>query len=160
MTIISNGDVIMIIRTTAASAILACAVFSLSIIVAMVSGNGKASSQNSDSPSKLMVIWTSADREVALKMVYMYTYNAKKNGWWDEIRFVIWGPSSKLLSKDTELQKYISQMKEEGVILEACKACSDSYDVSDKLTTLGVDVKYMGVPLTDMLKSGYASMTF
>ena len=73
---------------------------------------------------------------------------------------VVWGPSSLLLSVDKELQDYIQKMKEEGVLLEACKACSDMYGVSDKLTALGIDVKYMGKPLTEMLKTGWASMTF
>jgi hypothetical protein len=113
-----------------------------------------------DEPSKLLVVWTSGDREVALKMVYMYTFNAKKRGWWNEIRFLVWGPSSKLLSEDAELQDYIKKMKEEGVELLACKACSDSYGVSEKLEALGVEVKYMGVPLTEMLKSDWVTVTF
>lgn len=113
-----------------------------------------------EGPSKLMVLWTSGDREVALKMVFMYTFNAKKRGWWDQIRFVVWGPSSKLLSEDKELQKGIKDMLEAGVEVQACKACADQYGVSDKLTALGIEVKYMGVPLTDMLKGGWASLTF
>ncbi len=113
-----------------------------------------------EKPSKLVVVWTSGDRDVAIKMVFMYTYNAKKNGWWDEVRLVVWGPSSLLLSVDKELQDYIKKMKDEGVIIEACKACADEYGVSDKLAALGIDVKYMGKPLTDMLKSGYFSLTF
>ena len=71
-------------------------------------------------PDKLLVLWTSGDREVAIKMVYMYTYNAKKNGWWGKIRFIIWGPSSKLLSEDEELQQETKKMMEEG--LEAIEA--------------------------------------
>jgi hypothetical protein len=113
-----------------------------------------------EAPSKLMVLWTSGDREVALKMVFMYTFNAKKRGWWDEIRFVIWGPSSKLLSEDEELQKGIKEMMGAGVEVQACKACADMYGVSDKLAALGIEVKYMGVPLTDMLKGGWTSLTF
>jgi hypothetical protein len=113
-----------------------------------------------ENPSKLLVVWTSGDREVALKMVYMYTYNAKKNGWWDEIRFLVWGPSSKLLSEDTELQEYIKKMKEEGVELMACKACADAYGVSDKLESFGVNVHYTGKPLTEMLKSDWVTVTF
>jgi hypothetical protein len=97
---------------------------------------------------------------VALKMVYMYTFNAKKNGWWDEVRFLVWGPSAKLLSEDVELQDYVKKMKEEGVELLACKACADSYGVSEKLEALGVEVKYMGAPLTDMLKSDWTTITF
>ena len=121
--------------------------------------SAKATKANAE-PSKLLVVWTSGDRDVALKMVYMYTFNAKKNGWWDEIRFLVWGPSSKLLSEDKELQDYVKKMKEEGVELLACKACADSYGVSEKLESLGIEVKYTGVPLTEMLKSGWTTITF
>lgn len=114
----------------------------------------------SNGPSKLVVVWTSGDREVALKMVYMYTYNAKKNEWWDKIRFVVWGPSSKLLSEDKELQDYLKKMKEVGVELFACKACADMYGVSEKLEDLGIEVKYMGKDLTEMLQGGWTSLTF
>jgi hypothetical protein len=150
----------MIIRTTVVSGVIVLAVFAIIFIFGAVTGNGKAEAEEAAQPNKLMVLWTSADREVAIKMVYMYAYNAKKNGWWDEVRFVIWGPSSKLLSEDTEIQEYLKKMKDEGVIIEACQACADMYGVSDKLRAMGVDVKYMGMPVTDMLKSGYASMTF
>jgi hypothetical protein len=44
-------------------------------------------------------------------------------------------------------------MKEAGVALFACKACADIYGVSDKLSSLGINVKYMGVPLTQYLKN-------
>lgn len=109
---------------------------------------------------KLIVLWTSGDAEVAKKMVYMYTYNAKKNGWWDEITFIIWGPSSKLLAEDKELQDYLKKMKDEGVVLEACKACADMYNVADKLKELGVDVKYMGKDLTNYIKNEKHVITF
>lgn len=111
-------------------------------------------------PSKLGVLWTSGDREVALKMVFMYTYNAKRGRWWDEVRFIIWGPSSKLLSDDEELQQGIRRMQEAGIETVACKACADMYGVSDQLTELGVEVKYMGRPLTSMLKSEWVTLTF
>ncbi len=108
--------------------------------------------ENQTDSDKLVVVWTSGDKEVAVKMVYMYTYNAKKNGWWKDITFVIWGPSSKLLSEDIDLQDYLNKMKEEGIVVEACKACADMYGVSDKLSELGIDVKYMGTTLTDYIK--------
>lgn len=111
-------------------------------------------------PSRLVVVWTSGDREVALKMVFMYTYNAKKNGYWDTIRFIVWGPSSKLLAEDTELQEYIQRMKKVGVELFACKACADLYGVSDKLAKLGIEVKYIGQDLTSMLQNNWTSLTF
>ena len=110
--------------------------------------------------SKLGVVWTSGDRDVALKMVFMYTSNAKRRGWFDDVRLVVWGPSAKLLTQDEELQQEVARMKEEGVELVACKACADSYGVSEELERLGVEVKYMGVPLSDMLKEDWNVVTF
>ncbi len=101
----------------------------------------------------LIVLWTSGDPEVALKMVFMYTLNCKLQGWWNEVNLIVWGPSAKILSESIQLQKGIQKMKEAGVILEACKACADLYHVSSKLEDLGIDVKYMGQPLTEYLKS-------
>jgi hypothetical protein len=102
----------------------------------------------------LVVLWTSGDRDVALNMVFMYTFNAKRRNWWNDVRLIVWGPSSKLLAEDVELQTEVSKMREAGVILEACKACADRYGVSDDLAQLGIDVRYMGVPLTEYLKEG------
>jgi hypothetical protein len=65
--------------------------------------------ENVNKQDKLAVLWTSADREVALKMVFMYTYNSKLRGWWDDLTLIIWGPSSKLLSADKELQDYVKK---------------------------------------------------
>jgi hypothetical protein len=109
---------------------------------------------------KLVVVWTSGDVDVAIKMVYMYTYNAKKYGWWKDVTFIIWGPSSKLLSENTELQDYLKKMKDEGIALEACKACAEMYGIADILTELGVDVKYMGTALTEYIKSERHVITF
>lgn len=108
----------------------------------------------------LVVVWTSQDKEVALNMVYMYTLNAKKKNWWDEVTFLVWGPSAKLLSEDAELQREIEQFKKAGIKLEACKACADNYGVSQNLETLGIEVKYMGEPLTDYLKGDTKVVTF
>jgi hypothetical protein len=119
-----------------------------------------ALAQDNKDPSKLLVVWTSGDREVALKMVFMYTYNAKKNDWWKEIRLLVWGPSAKLLSEDQELQDYVKKMKDEGVEVIACKACADSYGVSEKLEAIGVNVFYTGTALTEMLKSDWKTVTF
>jgi hypothetical protein len=104
-------------------------------------------------PDELVVIWTSGDREVALKMAFMYTFNSKRFKWgWKNVTLVVWGPSAKLLAEDKELQEHIVDMKEKGVNLLACKKCSDMYGVSADLKRLGIEVKYMGKPLTDYLR--------
>lgn len=103
----------------------------------------------------LVLLWTCSDREVAEKMVFMYTLNGKLRDWWSEITLIIWGPSAKLLVEDEDLSAYILKIKEAGVQVIACKACADSYHVTEKLENLGIDVKYMGEALTVYLQEGY-----
>jgi len=109
---------------------------------------------------RLVVLWTSGDREVALKMVFLYTLNSKLRDWWQEVTFIVWGPSARLLTEDQELQEHIGAMKDAGVTLEACKKCSDLYGVSEGLEALGIDVKYMGTVFTDYIKEGRKVLTF
>jgi len=108
-----------------------------------------------DIKDRLVILWTSGDREAALNMVFMYALHSKLKGWWREVNLIVWGPSSKLLAGDVELQEYLKKLGECGIKLEACKACSDIYNVSEKLMELGIEVKYMGEPFTQLLKDGY-----
>jgi len=108
---------------------------------------------------KMVILWTSGDREVALKMVFMYTFNAQKRQWWKDITLVVWGPSAKLLTEDKELQDYMKQIMESGVTVKACKGCSDQYGISDQLEELGITVLYIGKELSDYVKEGRNMLT-
>ncbi len=138
---------------------LLCAVFVVSFLVscAIVLCN---SGQGQEATSKLGVLWTSGDPDVAIKVCFMYTNAAKKSKWFDEVKLIIWGPSSRLLAGDKNLQAEIKNMQENGVVVKACLACADLYGVTDKLRGLGIEVKYMGKPLSEMLKSDWKVLTF
>jgi hypothetical protein len=112
------------------------------------------------SADHLLIVWSSGDPEVAHKMVFMYAYNAQKNGWWDQVTLLVWGPSAKLSSEDKDIQAYLKKIKDQGIELLACKACADQYGVSSKLEELGVDVKFSGTYLTDFIASGKKVITF
>ena len=109
---------------------------------------------------KLVVLWVSGDRDVAEKSCLMYAHAAKKMEWFDEVVLIVWGSSSRLLAEDPALQEKIMKMGEDGVILEACIACSDQFGVTEKLLELDIDVKGMGGPLTRYLKEGYHVLTY
>lgn len=109
---------------------------------------------------KLAVLWTSGDRDVAEKSCLMYTHAAKRNGWFDEVVLIVWGSSSRLLAEDKALQEKVKAMISDGVILEACIACSNMLGVTEELQALGIDVKGMGLPLTEYLKGGYHVLSY
>ncbi len=110
--------------------------------------------------NKLAVIWSSGDPEVAEKVCFMYTLNAKKQGWFDEVVLIVWGPSAKLLAENEDLQAEVKKMIEAGVTVEACISCANMYNVAADLKELDIDVRPMGVPLTNYLKEGWRTLTF
>ena len=78
----------------------------------------KADNYKKPEMNKLAVVWTSGDPDVAHKMCLMYTHAAKTAKWFDEVVLVVWGPSSRLLAGDKELQTKIKNMQESGVIIQ------------------------------------------
>jgi hypothetical protein len=109
---------------------------------------------------RLAVVWSSGDPDVAHKVRLMYAHAAKTAGWFDEVELVVWGPSSRLLAADKELQKKLKTMMADAVVVRACVACADMYGVADRLRVLGIDVKGMGAPLSEMLKRDWMTLTF
>jgi hypothetical protein len=129
----------------------------------LLSLSPKINSQTATSeqaPDKLVVVWTSGDPYVAERVALMYTHAAKTAGWFKEVTLVVWGPSAKLISENIKLQEKVKAMQKDGVVVEVCVACANAYDVAEDLRKLGYDVKGMGKPLTDYLKSGAKVLTF
>jgi len=121
--------------------------------------NAQKASLNTPSDT-LVVLWSDGDPEVAEKACLMYAGAAKKYGWFKEVILIVWGPSEKLLAENSKLKDKIATMKKDGVIVEACVACSNMYGVTNDLKSCEVDVKGMGVPLTRYLKRGYKIVSF
>lgn len=107
----------------------------------------------------LYVLWTNADPITSEKMVFMYTVNSLTHGWWENVTLIVWGATAKLVGEDEHIQELIGKAKEAGVHVTACKACTDQLGVSEKLEALGVEVKYWGSPLTEILKNDEALLT-
>ena len=110
--------------------------------------------------SKLHILWTTGEKEVAMKVVFPYLFFGKANGWWDELNLIIWGPSAKLVAEDIDIQDQLQDVMDSGITVEACQACTDAYRVSEKLLSLGITVRFMGAPFTEYLNSEAKVITF
>ena len=126
---------------------------------AQESGDVKAAMEKSKSDA-LVILWTSDDPHVAERVALMYTHAAKTQEWFDEVVLIVWGPSAKLISENKKLREKVRKMEKDGVILEACVVCADSYEVTQNLKDFGFDVKGMGKPLSEYLKQGAKVLTF
>ena len=106
----------------------------------------------SDSSKKLTVLWTNDNLVTAKDMVFMYTINAKKFGWWEDITLLIWGDTAELAANAKDLHPFFAEMQDVGIHLTACKACADKHNVTERLEALGIEVKYWGIGLTEVLQ--------
>ena len=109
---------------------------------------------------KVFVILSSGDREVALEVGLVYPLNAKKKGWMDEVKVIVFGPSQKVAASDAEVQARVKEITQEGVEVLACKWCADRMGITEKLEAIGIKVVYVGSVISDLLKEGWASLTF
>ena len=110
--------------------------------------------------NKLLIVWSSQDKEVASKLVLLYSSVILPRNYWDEAILMIWGPSAKLLSEDKNLQEKVKEVSATGVKLQACVVCTDDYGVSDELRSLGVDLIHTGEVLTNALQEDWKVITF
>ncbi|PKP09573.1 MAG: DsrE family protein [Bacteroidetes bacterium HGW-Bacteroidetes-4] len=118
------------------------------------------SEKTENNTGKLVVVWTSDDPYVAERVALMYTHAAKTEGWFTEVTLIVWGPSAKLTAENLKIQEKLKTMQRDGVVIEACIACANAYGIADDLKNLGFEVKAMGKPLTDYLKSEAKVLTF
>lgn len=103
-------------------------------------------------PDQLTILWTNADPITSEKMVFMYGINSKLENWWNEVTIIIWGATAKLTAENPLIQEKIKQALHVGVHVSACKACADQLGVSQILVDLGVELKYWGEGLTEILR--------
>lgn len=110
--------------------------------------------------TKLFVLLCSGDREVALNVGLVYPLNAAKNKWMDEVKVIVFGPSEKLAAYDSEVQDKLRDLKEAGIDVMACKWCADKEKITESIEKAGVRVTYVGTVISQLIKDGWASLTF
>ncbi len=110
--------------------------------------------------SKVFVVLGSGDREVALEVGLVYPLNAAKKKWMDEVKVIIFGPSEKVAAYDSEVQERLKELQEAGIEIMACKWCADRMNITGKLEEAGIKVIYVGTVISQLLKDGWASLSF
>ena len=64
------------------------------------------------------------------------------------------------LAGDKDLQAKVKQMMADRLSVQACIVCADSYGVTDQLRAMGIEVKGMGKPLSELIQNGWNVLTF
>ena len=89
-----------------------------------------------------------------------YPFNAAAQGWMEEVKIILFGPSERLAVHDLEVQGRLKEAMAAGIDVMACQWCSDRMGISDALRELGIEVLPVGPVMSRLLKEGWASLSF
>ncbi len=103
--------------------------------------------------SELYILWTNDNPVTAEKMVFMYSVNSIKHGWWEAVTVIVWGATAPLVAENMDIQREVKDALKKGVQIIACKACADQLGIAESLECLGIEVDYTGELLTQIIKS-------
>ncbi len=103
--------------------------------------------------NELNVLWTNADPITSEHMVLLYSINAKKRGWFDQVNLIIWGSTSALVVDNPTIKELVLKAIKEGLNVVGCLHCAQQLGKEKALTEMGVKLSYMGQPLSDIIKN-------
>ena len=107
----------------------------------------------------LHILWTNADIHTSMHMVMMYATNSMLKGWWDHVKVIIWGGTTKLVSENDLVQEKMKMAMQVGVEFTACIACASVFGVVETLEELGIEVIPWGKRLTDVIDENQKLIT-
>lgn len=103
--------------------------------------------------NELNVLWTNADPLTSEHMVLLYTINAQKRAWFEQVNLIIWGATAALTVNNAKIKALVKEAMEVGINVTGCIRCAKDLGVEDQLTEMGIELFSMGVPLTDLIKN-------
>jgi len=108
---------------------------------------------------RLAIILASGDAKV-LEAGLLYARNAVKQGWMQDVRLFLFGPSQVEVATDPTLREALERIIAEGTRPMVSKTCSDKYSVSEVLAELGCIVEYIGSPISEAIREGFVPMVW
>ena len=109
--------------------------------------------------NKVVVIISTGEAEKARTGV-LYAVNALRQNWMESVALIFFGPAEALLLENSQLQAQVELFQEQRGEAVACQYIADNENLSSRLTALGVEVRYVGKLISDLIKEGYTPMVW
>jgi len=102
-----------------------------------------------------VLIWLASGDIEKLNPGILYGTNARKYGWVDDVQFVVFGESERLI---LEHQDTFELLQSNNTVY--CKFVADDLEITPLLEEKGADVIYVGDHISNLIKEGYQVITF
>lgn len=105
--------------------------------------------------SKVLIWLASGERSKLLPGVLWGT-NAKRRGWVDEVRVVVFGDSEQTVMQDDELFSMVQEIED----TQFCRHVAENQGTVEQLESKGANVVYVGEPIARAIDEGFTVITF
>lgn len=107
---------------------------------------------------KALVIISTGEAEKALTGL-MWAQNAMRYEWMADVKVIFFGPAQNLVLTDERVKKMAVEIAEvEKPVF--CRFLSDRDGNTGQIREIGMEVKYVGPIISDLIKQGYAPLVF
>ena len=102
-----------------------------------------------------ILIWLASGDLEKLQPGIIYGTNARKLGWVDDVQFVVFGESERLMLEHPETFEILQNND-----AAYCKFVADDMGITSSLTEKGANIIYVGDYISNFIKEGYQVITF
>lgn len=103
-----------------------------------------------------ILIWLASGDIEKLKPGILYGTSALKNDWVDDVKFVVFGESEKIIPEDVSLFDTLQNTGN----TTYCKYVADEMGITEDLEQKGAKIEYVGDYISSLVKEGYQVLTF
>lgn len=107
-----------------------------------------------------LIIISTDNIESIKKFPLLYSSVALDREYFKRLHVMFWGASILVLKENSEIQKLVMDIAKSGVEFSSCVVCSDEYEATDTLESIGVTCNHTGELMTEALRSDeWATLT-
>jgi hypothetical protein len=103
-----------------------------------------------------VLIWLASGDIETLRPGVLWGTNARRYGWVDEVRFVVFGAAEQTLPTNQALFRCV--IEAEGTTF--CRSIADGLQISAELERQGATVDYVGPAIAEMIDQGWRVLVF
>jgi len=102
-----------------------------------------------------VLIWLASGEVEKLRPGILYGTNARKFGWLEDVQFVVFGESERLMLERQDLFELLQDNS-----TAYCKFVADDMEITPALEEMGAKVIFVGDYISNFIKQGYQVITF
>lgn len=102
---------------------------------------------------EINILWTTENRDVFIESIVPYVSRCFDQETEQDLVLIVWGSALEVLAEDENLQNKLASLIDEGLKVKTSRFLADQYEITERLTDLGIIIgttdEILTKPLTE-----------